>query len=195
MWVCIAWCYTCPRLFLLLSSQIFVPFAICRCWLGNATCRARASRYYWEVLVPFQPAHSCSKRCFHPVYVTAVKGCSLQWSGRACTASAAKQDGLEPRAEGHQPCPTADFQCSEMKDESVRNQAGNLIFSKETMDRISVFPQCGFDCIRSPFSWPQRPVKFGTGSVCPINIYFSVCFQSAMCSECSKRLMPCWFIQ
>lgn len=69
-----------------------------------------------------------------------MKGCSLQWSGRACTASAAKQDGLEPRAEGHQPCPTADFQCSEMKDESVRNQAGNLIFSKETMDRISVFP-------------------------------------------------------
>lgn len=156
MWVRIAWCYTRPRLFLLLSPQILVPFAVCRCWVGNANCRAHAGRYYWEVLELLQPAHSCSKRCFSPVYVIAVKGCILQRSGRAPAASTAKQDGLEPSAERHQPYRAADFQCSEMKDESVRNQAGNLIFSKETADRISVFPQCGFGCIRSPFSWPQR---------------------------------------
>lgn len=106
-----------------------------------------------------QPAHSCSKRYFSSSTCYCCKGmwllCGwsppicLQWSGRASTASlpsrpAARQDGLEPKAEQHQPCQTADFQRGEVKDESARNQAGNLIFSKETTDRINIFPQSGF---------------------------------------------------
>lgn len=98
-----------------------------------------------------------AKGIFPPVYVIAARGCSScavgvllpVCSGPGEHPPLPSPPGLQPGGMGWSQEPSSTSPAKQqifsmVKDESARNEAANLIFSKETTDRINILPQSGF---------------------------------------------------
>lgn len=87
---------------------------------------------------------ACSGQGEHPLPPSppGLQPGDMGWSQELSSSSAAKQQIS-----------------SVVKDESARNQAGNSMFSKETADRISIFPLSGVWLHQIPFpmATEERP--------------------------------------
>lgn len=138
-----------------------------------------------------------AKRVFPPVCVISERGwsssadgvsCCQQWSGRASLLPSAL--GLKPGREGwsleqqqHQHCQTAHFQCSEMKNDPSRNQAGNLIFPRKPLKESPSSHGLVLAALDQYFPGHREEPRQSLSWLCPFNKHQFLC------------VFPAWHVQ
>lgn len=136
-----------------------------------------------------------AKGVFPPVCVISEGGwsssadggsCCQQWSGRAWLLPSPL--GLKPGRKGwsleqHQHCQTAHFQCSEMKNDPSRNQAGNLIFPRKPLKESASSLRLLLAALDHHFPGHREEPRQSLSWLCPFNKHQFLC------------VLPAWHVQ